>query len=80
MEPPRNVLARIRTIMANERTLLSYYRSALASIGLAAFIYKFFPSVTAAIFAILAVVFGIGIAVYGTLRFITVRDRLDRLK
>lgn len=65
----RNYHARLRTQMANERTLLSYYRSGLACIGLGAFIFKFYDSPLFVGISILAVVAGAVIVVYGSIRY-----------
>jgi putative membrane protein len=65
----RNYHARLRTQMANERTLLSYYRSGLACIGLGAFIFKFYESTFFVVLSALAVVIGIIIVIYGSIRY-----------
>lgn len=80
MEAPKNVLARIRTVMANERTLMSYYRSSIASVGLAAIIFKFYPSTITAIYSVFSVIIAVMIAIFGTLRYLRVRERLERIK
>lgn len=80
MEPKRNYLARVRTTMANERTLLSYYRSSVALLGFAAFIYKFLQSWATITLSILCVFFGLFLAYIGTRRFIKQRRKIERLK
>lgn len=65
----RNYLAQLRTQMANERTLMSYYRSTLALIGLGAFIFKFYDAPVFRIVSGISVATGIILAIYGTLRY-----------
>lgn len=68
-EDERNFLAKIRTTMANERTLMSYYRTSFAVLGLAVFIYKFYQSKASAILALLFLLISISLAVYGSRRY-----------
>lgn len=68
-EDERNFLAKVRTTMANERTLMSYYRTSFAVTGLAVFIYKFYQSKAAAIFSLMFLLIGISLALYGSIRY-----------
>ncbi len=74
----RNVLAIIRTQLANERTLMSYYRSAMALLGLSAFVFKFYSHpvfyIISGIFLILAIV----MAVYGITRYYKFKKKVLR--
>lgn len=65
----RDHLARDRTHLANERTLLAYWRTALAFIIIGPLIIKFFPSTDSLILAIISIIFGFGLFIYGTIRF-----------
>ena len=68
-EDERTSLARIRTKMANERTLMSFYRTSFALIGVGAFIYKFYLSLFSSIIAGVMVLIGIIVAIYGYYRY-----------
>lgn len=74
----RHYFARIRTQLANERTLMSYYRSAMALLGLSAFVFKFYDHpviyAVAGIFVLLAVI----LAVYGITRYYKFKSKLLR--
>ncbi len=72
----RNYLARLRTQMANERTLMSYYRGALALVGLGAFIFKFYDSLFFIILSAVSVFAGVVISVYGTVRYRKYKQKL----
>lgn len=74
----RNLFARVRTIMANERTLMSYYRTSFAIIGVAAFIFEFYTSILSLILASVFIILGIAVAVYGTLRYRRFHRRIMR--
>lgn len=80
MEPARQYLARVRTTMANERTLMSYFRSAMASIGLAAFVIKFFPHWGYQVFAGICVILGLILVYFGVRRFVKQRRKIERLQ
>lgn len=70
--------ARIRTQLSNERTLMSYYRGALALFGISAFLFKFFESV---VFSVLSAVFllvSIFMAAYGTQRYFRFKKKILR--
>ena len=74
----RNYLARLRTQMANERTLMSYYRSALALIGLGAFVFKFYENMVFYVVAGLFVLLGIILGIYGMTRYYRFKSKLLR--
>ena len=74
----RHYFARIRTQLANERTLMSYYRSGFALIGLGAFVFKFYQHM---IFYVLSGVFvlaGLSLGIYGYLRYNRFKEKLLR--
>ncbi|MGK7392464.1 MAG: DUF202 domain-containing protein [Candidatus Cyclobacteriaceae bacterium M2_1C_046] len=74
----RNLFARVRTIMANERTLMSYYRTTFAIIGVGAFILEFYTSLLGTIIAAIFMIIGVGVAVYGTMRYRKFHRRIMR--
>ena len=74
----RDYLAADRTHLANERTLLAYWRTALAFAILGPFMIKFFPSTNSLILAILFMIFGIGIFIYGTFRFYKIKKHIHK--
>jgi len=78
MVDKRNIYARIRTLMSNERTLMAYYRTSLTLVGISAFVYKFYQSAFFMVIAIIFVLASAGIAVYGTLRFLDFKKRIMR--
>lgn len=72
-------LASARTRLANERTLLSYYRTAFALWGLSMLVYKLFQP---KFFTVISIIFGIAgcvVAIYGTVRFIRLKNRIIKL-
>ena len=69
LEEERNILARIRTSMSNERTLMSYYRTAFAIVGLSVFIMKFYESEISKVLSVIFLCIGIGLAIYGYSRY-----------
>lgn len=73
----RDALAVERTHLANERTLLSYIRTALAMLVGGAMALKFLePDPVLTSFAWLSVVLGASILIFGSYRFISVRKRI----
>lgn len=64
--------------MANERTLMAYYRGAIAMLGVSAFVFKFYSSWLFAALAIVFLVIGVGMAVYGTLRYYRFKKKILR--
>ena len=74
----RDHLAYDRTVLANERTLLSYFRTAIALLAAGGTLIKLFPAEPGMVrlgYMLLAV--GTVSIVVGSLRFITVRKRLS---
>jgi uncharacterized membrane protein YidH (DUF202 family) len=74
----RHYFARIRTQLANERTLMSYYRASLAMVGLSAFIFKFYEQKVFYVVSGIFLVMGISLAVYGVMRYYRFKDKLLR--
>ncbi len=74
----RDKLARERTHFANERTLLAYWRTALAFFVLGAFLIKFLPQKYSMVIAVLSIVFGAGLFVYGTKKFLDYKRRINK--
>lgn len=75
----RDHLAYDRTVLANERTLLSYFRTAIALLAAGGTLIKLFaiePGMVRLGYLLLAV--GAISIVVGALRFIAVRKRLSR--
>lgn len=62
--------------MANERTLMSYYRAALALLGISAFIFKFYVSILFSVLAASFLLAGIGLAAYGTMRYFKFQKKI----
>ena len=74
----RNYLARLRTQMANERTLMSYLRGALALVGLAAFIFKFYDAPVFWVLSGISLVTGLSLGIYGMIRYRKYKQKLLR--
>lgn len=73
-------LARDRTILANERTYLSYWRTAFGFAAAGGTLIKLFPSeVSSQILGGILLLVGICIALFGTWRFRTVQANLNRI-
>lgn len=72
----RNIFAKIRTLMANERTLMSYYRSALALAGLGAFVFKFYTSILFVALSVTFAVAAVALVVYGTIKYIRFKKKI----
>lgn len=77
--PYRDALARTRTELANERTVLSYGRTALACVAAGAGTLELFEGRFVVLIAAALIIGGIGIAVVGILRFGSVRRRLKEV-
>ena len=76
----RNIFAKMRTLLANERTLMAYVRGSLAMLGLSAFLFKFFRE-EARIFFYLAIVLAISsvaFSLYGFYKFFQRRGKIMR--
>lgn len=74
----RHYFARIRTQLANERTLMSYYRSGFALIGLGAFVFKFYQHMVFYILSGVFVIAGLSLGIYGYLRYNRFKEKLLR--
>ena len=68
----------MRTLLANERTLMSYVRGALAMIGLAAFLFKFFKE-ESYWFVVLAIVLAVGAIVFTLVGFYKFFERRSKI-
>lgn len=75
----RDELGRIRTHLANERTLLAYVRTALAFAAAGAGMIHFFPSLVLHVAGWFLVAAAGVIFVVGVVRFLTVKRRTGRL-
>lgn len=79
MAQAQNKLAKVRTTMANERTLLSYYRSSIAILGLAAFVFKFYDHWVFKGLSGLFVLVSLLLAIYGTNRFNKKHEKIEEM-
>lgn len=73
----RDLLAKDRTHFANERTLLAYWRTSLAFLGLGVFLLKFFSSVHMIIISGISIIFGILLFGYGAIRFFITKKKIN---
>ena len=73
----RDYLAQDRTHLANERTLLAYLRTSLAFFALGAFLIKFLPTPLYVTAAVLSIIVGICLVVYGTKRFLKYKKHIN---
>jgi len=76
MRDRRHYFARIRTLMANERTLMAYYRAGFGMLGISAFVFKFFPSLVFVILSVIFLIASIILIVYGTLRYLAFKRKI----
>lgn len=74
----RDYLAQDRTHLANERTLLAYWRTALAFLVLGAFLIKFVPLLLFMRLAIISIVFGIILFIYGSMRYLRYKKKISQ--
>lgn len=65
----RDILAIGRTHLANERTLLSYWRTSLAFLILGAYLSRQTPTSEFLVPTIIAILFGTTLFIFGTLKF-----------
>lgn len=65
----KNFLALGRTHLANERTLLSYWRTALTFLVLGAYLIRQEPVAEFLLPAIIAILFGVVLFIFGTVKF-----------
>ena len=73
----RDYLAQDRTHLANERTLLAYWRTALAFLVLGAFLIKFVPSIYYMSLALVSILFGIVLFIYGSVSYLKYKKRIN---
>ncbi len=73
----RDYLAQDRTHLANERTLLAYWRTALAFLVLGAFLIKFLPSIRYITLALVSILFGVVLFIYGTVRHLKYKEKIN---
>jgi len=72
----KDYLAQDRTHLANERTLLAYWRTALTFLALGAFLIKFFPSAHSAIIALIPMLLGVILFIYGIARYLKYKEKI----
>ncbi|HWS48523.1 MAG TPA: DUF202 domain-containing protein [Candidatus Methanoperedens sp.] len=65
----KNFLALGRTHMANERTMLSYWRTALTFLVLGAYLIRQTPAEEFILPATIAILFGVVLFIFGTVKF-----------
>ena len=73
----RDFLAKDRTHFANERTLLAYWRTSLAFLGIGVFLLKFFFSAHMIIISGISIISGILLFGYGTVRFFITKKKIN---
>ena len=74
----RDHLAYDRTVLANERTLLSYFRTAIALLAGGGTLIKLFPDESDMVnLGVVLLILGILSGLVGVVRFIAVRKRLS---
>ena len=74
----RDYLAQDRTHLANERTLLAYLRTSLAFLALGAFLIKFLPTPLYIAIAVISIIFGTLLIVYGTKKFLNYKEHINK--
>ena len=74
----RDRLARQRTEMANERTLLSYVRTALGLIAIGVPAVWLFDESTIQALGVMSLVMGVAFAAIGVRRFLTLKAEINR--
>ena len=73
----RDYLAQDRTHLANERTLLAYLRTSLGFFALAAFLIKVVPTPLYINIAIVSIIIGLWLIVFGTKRFLKYKKHIN---
>ena len=74
-----NELEKERTMMADDRTLLSFVRTSLSIFIFGIFLIKFFPEVpNIFLIFVLTIVFGIVVMVVGTVEYLIFRKEINR--
>jgi len=76
MRDHRQYLARLRTQMANERTLMAYARCSLTLIGIGLFVFKFYEEMVFTIAAGLLGLVGFIVAGYGVFHYKRFKQKL----
>ena len=75
----RDHLAYDRTVLANERTLLSYMRTSIALLAAGGTLMKIFPDErTTVLIGCVLLVLGVAVALVGPFRFVSVKKRLSQ--
>jgi len=74
----RDNWAKARTHLANERTLSSYIRTALAFLVLGAFLLKFVPTSYSFILALIAILVGATLLILGFVRFYKYKRKINQ--
>lgn len=77
MEKKRNDLAKIRTNLANSRTLLSYVRTGLAMFGVAAFLFKFYVNDIVQILSGVVAIVAVAIFILGWMQYKKAQKKID---
>lgn len=73
----RDHLAYDRTVLANERTLLSYIRTSIALLAAGGTLVKIFPDEPAMVMlGIVLLVLGAVVSVFGIIRFVQMKKRI----
>jgi len=80
LEPIADRLARMRTFLANERTMLAWWRTALASIGFSMALLQISRNTLSGVVALVGLVFGALCFGIGAWRYRTVRKEVCALR
>ncbi|NCO97007.1 MAG: DUF202 domain-containing protein [Candidatus Aenigmarchaeota archaeon] len=75
----RDYLAQYRTDLANERTLLAYWRTSFSLFVLGIFLVKFLPSAHFIIFGVIAIALGVLLFFYGIMRFLDYKKKINHI-
>ncbi len=75
----RDILAVERTHLANERTLLSYWRTSFSFIALGAFIIRFVEDSSRTVLSIFSFIVGIAFFIYGIKRFKDYKKKINHI-
>ncbi len=73
-----NVLDKDRTHLANERTLLAYWRTSLALFILGAFMMKFLEEIYF-VASLIAMILGFILFIFGTKRFLAEKRKIEKM-
>ncbi len=66
----------MRTVLANDRTLLAYVRTALALAGVGAFVFKFFDAAIAVSISAMLLLCAFSVLVFGFIRYRSFHRRI----